>query len=288
MRVALLGTGTPGREAAYAGRTLRLLRQAGADVTALRGADDAEALDLARAAISAGTETLVVVGGNERVQVGVEAVLDSPARLGVVATGRGDDLARSLGLPRGDPAAAVRIVLGGRERVVDLLRVGGRPYATGLSAGLDALVEERAERLAGRSPRLRRLVAAADALRALEPVEYTLDLDGETVRTEASLVLVASTPSYAGLRLAAGALLDDGLLDVVVRAPMSRRELAQTFPRLRDGTLAPRPGDLRRRARRVSVAAPGVVAYADGKRVGPLPVTTGILPGAVRVCVPRP
>jgi diacylglycerol kinase family enzyme len=46
-------------------------------------------------------------------------------------------------------------------------------------------------------------------------------------------------------------------------------------------------GLARARARRVSLAAPGVVAYADGERVGPLPVTCEVVPAALRVLAPE-
>lgn len=286
--IALLGgpTADRGREAAYAGRALRLLRAQGADVVALRGDDDAEALDLARAAIAAGAGTLVVVGGPSLVQVGAEAVLGTGARLGVVPSDGGDPLTRRLGIPPADPDAAVAAVLRGRERAVDLVGVAGRAHVGPLWAGFDALVAERAEHLGWRSARLGRAAALAQGLRRPEPVEHTLEVDGETLRTRASLVAVAATASYPGLRASGAAPPVDGLLDVVVLAPMSRRDLALARPRLRAGTLVPRPGDVRRRARRVTLAAPGVVAYAGEKRVGPLPVTADVLAGAVRVLVP--
>jgi diacylglycerol kinase (ATP) len=40
------------------------------------------------------------------------------------------------------------------------------------------------------------------------------------------------------------------------------------------------------RGRRVRLVAKGVVAYADGERVGPLPLTCAVVPGALRVLVP--
>lgn len=288
-RIALLGNPAAGRGrgATYAGRALRLLRDAGADVLALQGEDHAHALDLARAAVADGVETLVVVGGDGTVQAGAEAVVGTAARLGIVPAGTGNDLARALGLPRRDPDGAVAIVLRARERCVDLMRVAGRHHATVLSAGFDALVNERAERLARPRGQLRYTVAALDRLRVLEPIGYTLELDGETLRTEATMVAVANAGSFGGgLRIAEDARLDDGELDVVVVAPMGRRELVRSYPRLFTGTLAEHPRYARRRARRVTVAAPGVVAYADGERVGPLPLSAEVVPGALRVLAP--
>ncbi|GGF34400.1 diacylglycerol kinase [Marmoricola endophyticus] len=287
--VALLANPTAGRGrgATYAGRALRRLRGAGVEVTALQGADHAHALDLARAALAGGTETLVVVGGDGMVQLGADAVAGTSARLGVVPAGTGNDVARTLGLPRRDPDAAVEVVLRGHHREVDLMAVSGRRHVTVLSAGFDALVNERANQLTRPRGQLRYTLAALDRLRVLEPIGYTIELDGETIRTEATLVAVANMASFGGgLRIAEGARPDDGYLDVVVVAPLTRRELARSYPRLFTGSLETHPRYERRRARRVTVAAPGVVAYADGERVGPLPLTAEVVPGALRVLVP--
>ena len=86
------------------------------------------------------------------------------------------------------------------------------------------------------------------------------------------LVAVGNGPSFGGgLRITEGALLDDGLLDVVVIKPMSKLELVRTYPRLFKGTHTTHPQYEHHRVRSVTVAAPGIVAYADGERFAPLP-----------------
>jgi diacylglycerol kinase (ATP) len=98
------------------------------------------------------------------------------------------------------------------------------------------------------------------------------------------LVAVGNGPSFGGgLRIAEGALLDDGLLDVVVIKPMSKRELVRTYPKLVKGTHVHHPQYERHRVRSVTIAAPGIVCYADGERFGPLPLTIECAPGALTV-----
>ena len=74
-----------------------------------------------------------------------------------------------------------------------------------------------------------------------------------------------------GLRITEGALLDDGLLDVVIIKPMSKAGLVRTYPKLFKGTHVTHPQYEHHRVRSVTVAAPGIVAYADGERFGALP-----------------
>jgi diacylglycerol kinase (ATP) len=102
------------------------------------------------------------------------------------------------------------------------------------------------------------------------------------------LVAVGNGPSFGGgLRITHGAEVDDGLLDVVIIKPMSKRELVRTYPKLYRGRHVTHPQYEHHRVRNVTVAAPGIVAYADGERLGSLPMTVDVVPDALRVLAPR-
>jgi diacylglycerol kinase (ATP) len=81
--------------------------------------------------------------------------------------------------------------------------------------------------------------------------------------------------------------MDDGLLDVVIINPLSKGKLLRVFPRLYKGTHTTIPEFERHRVREVTLSSPGIVAYGDGERLGPLPMTTVVRPGALRVLAPR-
>jgi diacylglycerol kinase (ATP) len=130
-------------------------------------------------------------------------------------------------------------------------------------------------------------LATMAELRTFKPIPYVLELDGEVLRFDAMMVAVGNGPSFGGgLRITEGALLDDGLLDVVVILPMSKTGLVRTYPKLFKGTHVLHPGYRHYPARSVTIAAPGVVAYADGERIGALPLTVEVVPQALRVLVP--
>ncbi len=114
-----------------------------------------------------------------------------------------------------------------------------------------------------------------------------VELDGDQERFEATLVAVGNGASFGGgLRITEGAVLDDGLLDVVWFRPLSRRALLANYPKLFKGTHVHHPDYRHRRVRSVTLAAPGITAYADGERVGPLPLTVEVAPLALRMLVP--
>jgi diacylglycerol kinase (ATP) len=182
---------------------------------------------------------------------------------------------------------AADIVVGSRVREVDLARAGATYFVTVLAAGFDSKVNERANAMTWPKGQMRYNLATIAELRVFQPLPYTLVLDGEEHRLDAMLVAVGNGSSFGGgLRITEGARLDDGLLDVVVIRPMSKRRLVASYPRLFTGTITEIPEYEHHLVKEVPVAAPGIVAYADGERIGSLPLTVEVAPAALRVLVP--
>lgn len=293
-RVALLTNPTSGKGRGARGRAaaLDVLRGTDLEVLDLVGRDGAEAAALVQDA-APGVDALLVCGGDGLVHLAVQALAGTGTALGVVPAGTGNDVARYLDLPRRDPAEATHLALealrSGRRRTIDLARSGDRWFVTVLAAGFDAVVNERANAMTRPRGQMRYNIATVAALRTFTPIRYTLDLDGEQVTLEAMMVAVGNGPSYGGgLRMTEGAVLDDGLLDVVVIGPMSKLELVRTYPRLFTGTHTTHPAYQHHRVRQVSIAAPGITTYADGEPFGALPLTVECVPGALQVLAPPP
>jgi diacylglycerol kinase (ATP) len=284
--IAMITNPTSGKGKAGRARdaALERLRAGGLVVRNLAGRDAHEALDLAHQCVADGLSELVVCGGDGIVHVGVQAVAGTGTALGIIPAGSGNDVARYFDLPRGDAVAAAERILAGRRRTIDLARSGDRYFVTVLAAGFDAIVNERANRMSWPKGQTRYNLATLAELRTFSPLAYTLDLDGQERRLEAMLVAVGNGPSFGGgLRITEGALLDDGLLDVVIIKPMSKAGLIRTYPKLFKGTHVTHPQYEHHRVHSVTIAAPGIVAYADGERFGALPVTVTCVPGALTV-----
>lgn len=287
--IALLTNPTAGkgRGARTAAIALPRLRDAGFSVRSLAGRDADEARDLARQCVDEGVENLVVCGGDGMVHLAAQVLAGSTTNLGIIPAGTGNDVARYLGIPRSDPERAADVVVGSRVRTIDLARTGPTYFVTVMAAGFDSIVNERANGMRWPRGQMRYNIATLAELRVFEPLPYTLELDGTVRRTEAMLVAVGNGPSFGGgLRITEGALIDDGWLDVVVIGPMSKAKLVRSYPRLYTGSISELPEYEHHRVRQVTVAAPGIVAYADGERVGSLPLTVDIAPNALRVLAP--
>jgi diacylglycerol kinase (ATP) len=278
------GKGRGRRTAAIA---LPRLTEAGFEVQELVGRDADEALDLARKAVADGVENLVVVGGDGMVHVAVQALACTGTNLGVIPAGTGNDVARYLGIPRADPQQAADVVVGSRVRTIDLARTSGTYFVTVLASGFDSKVNERANAMSWPRGQSRYSLATLAELRVYEPLPYVIELDGTERRLDAMLVAVGNGESFGGgLRITHGASLDDGLLDVVIIGPMSKARLVRVYPMLFSGKHVGIPEYEHHRVRSVTVAAPGISAYADGERIGSLPLTVDVVPRALRVLVP--
>ncbi|GIH48047.1 diacylglycerol kinase [Microbispora rosea] len=288
--------------AARGGRTLRLLdpvlrrlRAGGRPVSVIVGTSAEDALGRAREAVAAGPAALVAFGGDGLVHLAVQAVAGTAVPLGIVPAGTGNDIADALGIPRKDPLAAADIVTAGGCRMIDAARLGtggDEPdewFAGVLACGFDSRVNERANAMTRPPGMAKYLVALVRELRSFTPIAFRITLDGEAAEHEAMLVAVANTRSYgAGMRVCPDARPDDGLLDVLVVGALSTGEFLRIFPHVYRGGHTGHPAVTLRRARRVEIEAldGDVVAYADGERAGPAPLTCAVEPGVLRVLVP--
>ncbi|MEJ3404171.1 YegS/Rv2252/BmrU family lipid kinase [Rathayibacter sp. YIM 133350] len=273
-------------------RVVRALVASGHEVAMLREPNFELLRRETEHAVHAGTDALIVVGGDGMVSLGTNLVAGTGIPLGIIATGTGNDMARGLGLPVGDADAATRQVtaaLGRTPRRIDAARVRHGPlttwYAAVLSAGFDAVVNERANRMVRPRGASRYVIALLRELLTLRAVRYSLVIDGVARQVEAMLVSVANNPSLGGgMRVAPDAELDDGLLDVFIVSKIGRLEFLRVFPRVFRGTHVGHPAVEIIRARSVQIDSDAdIVAYADGERVGALPVAIEVVPGALAV-----
>jgi diacylglycerol kinase (ATP) len=265
------------------------------DVVVTASADQCRAA--AAAAVAAGCSAVVVCGGDGAVAAVLPVLARSPVPLGVLAGGSGNDFARALGLPVRDAVAAARVVAQGSTGPVDLGRlcaagVPDRWFGTVVAAGFDARVNERMNSMTWPRGRTRYHVALVRELASFRPIPYVLSIDGTELECDAMLVAVGNTASYGGgMRICPDARSDDGLLHVTVVKSISRAKLVRLFPSVYPGRHVRRPEVLTFRGRSVlicsrsPVAAPsaGVIAYADGERFGPLPVSVAVEPAALSV-----
>lgn len=283
-----------GKSRAVGPAVVHTLRAAGYSVTSLTEPDLEQLMTVAAAAVADKPDALVVVGGDGMVHLGVNLVAATGIPLGIVPSGTGNDMASGLGIPLGNTEFAVEALLKSltaKPRTIDagvVTRNDGTTvwFAGILSAGFDAIVNERANLMRWPRGRQRYNLALLRELAMLKPIRYRLTVDGRTSDTHAVLVAVANNVSLGGgMKVTPDAQLDDGLLDVFVVQPLSRTAFLRIFPRVFKGTHVTDARVSIERARSIRLDAEHIAAYADGERVGPLPLTVDVRPGALKVLV---
>jgi len=279
----LAGRGRAGR---LLGPVVERLSGLGVSSRVVSGRDAAEAVGLAHKAVADGCDALVALGGDGTAHLALQAVAGTETPLALVPAGTGNDLAVALGVPQ-ETTAAVDLVARGTVRCVDAALAGDTWWVGVLGSGFDSRVTERANQMRWpRGPR-RYDVAILAELRVLRPVRFTLTLDGVARDLDAVFIAVGNSQAYGGgIRITPDAVLDDGLLDVTVVGRLSRRRLVRVLPSAYKGEHVRDPAVTQHRASTVGLASPGQVAYADGERLGPLPVRSECRAGALRVLVP--
>jgi YegS/Rv2252/BmrU family lipid kinase len=294
------GGGRAGRLAPEAERALR------AHGLTVRRADTRD-LDHARAlALEAADtgETIVALSGDGMIGALADALRSLPgAVLGVIPGGRGNDLARVLGIPD-DREAAAAIVAAGHTRAVDLGLVldgtpadggaagaGGRAFVGIASAGFDS----DANRIANEAPSwlggLVYVYGAFGALISWRPARFEIELDppGERRVFTAFTVGACNSKTYGGgMRAAPDAMLDDGLLEVVVLENVGKLAfVTRILPKVFKGTHVREPGVHVFRAREIALSSDRpFTMYADGDPIGELPLRVRALPGAITMLTP--
>ncbi|MFI1652205.1 diacylglycerol kinase [Streptomyces avidinii] len=282
-----------GRGAHAAQPAASAVRAAGFSVRTVVGTDAPDALARLTTAVREGTGAVIAVGGDGMVSLALQALAGTPVPLGVVAVGTGNDFARAMGLPVREPARAGRLaaeaVKEGRVREIDLGRVGGADraqwFGTVLCSGFDSRVNDRGNRMRLPAGRFKYDLAMIAELAAFRPFPYRITLDdGPVIETEATLVAVGNGSSYGGgMRICADAVPDDGLFDITVVGDCSRTTLLKVFPQVYRGRHLGHPKVTVHRARKITLAAAALTAYADGEPLGVLPVTAECVPRAVRL-----
>ena len=295
--VAINPTASFGKGRNVGPAVVQTLRALGHSVTSLTEPDFDQLMNSARKAIATKPDAFIVVGGDGMVNLGTNLLAGTKVPLGIVPSGTGNDMARGLGIPHDNSEAAIEALvaaLGKPARAIDAGRVeyvddetGARSirwFACVLSAGFDSVVNERANTMEHPKGASRYLVALGLELLKLKPIDYRLVIDGKQIVTRAMLVSVGNNVSIGGgMKVTPDALVDDGLLDILVVQPLSRLAFLRIFPRVFKGTHVSDPRVTIYRGKRVTIDSSTAVAYADGERFGPLPVDIEVVQQTLRV-----
>ena len=242
------------------------------------------AREAARRCVDEGAERLIAVGGDGVVNIAVNAIAETDVVLGVVPAGTGNDFARALGLLDGDIDAQVDRALADAAPV-DAIRTDHGWVASVATLGFSGDVTARANRLRWPRGQHRYTLATLLQLRRLQTYPVTVIVDGQRIGTASTMLLaVGNTPYFGGgMRICPGAEPSDGLLQVVDIDAVTRLRFLRVFPTVFSGRHVDRPEVAVGNGTIVDVDGNDIDLWADGERLGPLPVRLELVPAALMV-----
>lgn len=257
---------------------------AGADVRVELTRGREHAIAVARQAAADG-RIAVAVGGDGLVRDVAAGAVAGGGIMAVVPAGRGNDLARRLGLPA-DQAGLADLLLHGTVKQVDVIEAAGEIVPGNVYVGIDSVATAVINKTRYLPGLLAYRIAPLRAVVRWRPATYRLTLDGQSHSVAAHTVVIANSGAYGhGLTIVPPARVDDGLLHVLVVGAGPRWRVAQFLAQVKRGSHLDRPEITVHVAREVTVEADRAIPVcADGDVLGDLgglPVTARVREGAL-------
>ena len=216
---------------------------------------------------------VICVGGDGLAHLVLQSVVPIRIPFAVIPAGTGNDFVRTLKWPLDELEFQLNRITTEKPTEIDLGLVDGEWFGAVLSSGFDSVVNERANSLKWPIGPAKYNVAIALELPLFKPTHFEIELDDRSIKTEAMLVAVGNGSSYGGgMRVCPNASLSDGFFDVMILKPISKIEFIKVFPKVYSGMHVHHPEVDVYRTRKIRISS-SAVAYADGERIGALPIS---------------
>ena len=244
------------------------------------------AVETARAATDRG-DVVIAVGGDGLVRDVACGVVPAGGTMAIVPAGRGNDLARKLGLPH-DADTLASTISDGSIRVYDVIEAAGQVVLGNVYVGIDSVSNKAINDNRWLPGLLVYRLAPVGTILSWHAPTFTVECDGESTTLAAHSVVVANSGTYGhGLKIVPSAELDDGLLDVMTVADGPRRKVVTFMSQAKDGSHVNSETVTVRRASRVTISADRPVpVFADGDYLAEMPISIDVRAGALKLLMP--
>jgi diacylglycerol kinase (ATP) len=242
----------------------------------------------ARRAAADGVERLLVAGGDGTMHQASQGLAGTACALGVIPLGSGNDLAGTLGIPP-DLDVAVQRAVTGEIRRIDLLRVGDAYSLSYAGVGFDSEVTRFANEVKMLRGPLIYFYSVIHTLITFEPPRMKVVYDGGTFEGKVMFIVVNNLPRFGGgMRIAPDAVIDDGLLDLVIVREVPKSVLLSIFPKVYGGKHVGHPAVTIVPTRRAEITIDrAMTLYGGGEPLRPMAageaVTVEVVPGGLAV-----
>lgn len=268
-----------GAAASLATQVVGFLQSSGVSYRMVSPNSAAETKAIVKQSLQLGEITkLLSVGGDGLFHLLLQLAVEFNVPLAIAPGGTGNDFYRTLGWFKTNLTDYLHHVVNTEPSLIDLGVVDGEYFGAVLSSGFDSVVNERANKMKWPKGPAKYNAAIALELPKFKPIEFKIYADEKILEVEAMLIAIGNGSSYGGgMQVCPDADLHDGLLDIMILHPVSKLEFIKVFPTVYKGTHIEHPQVEVLRAKQVRIES-SAIAYADGERIGQLPVQVESFP----------
>jgi diacylglycerol kinase (ATP) len=275
----------------YEERIVTALREQGIEPEVRHTTPEDSGRGLAQQAVEEGVVSIIAAGGDGTIHAVATGLIGTKGTLGIIPLGTMNNIARSLKIPE-DIDEACKIIAKGKTLSIDVGKINDQVFLEVAGAGLEAALFPAAEEIKSKGwvSTLRGIIEGLAKLSAFQPTRFLIAFDERRSRSYSAVqVSVCNTPYYgAHLRFAPDAVMDDGLLDVLIYKNFSKLEYLRHAFSISQGRRALMPKIMQRKVKSLHISTETPVEmHADGVSQGATPATITVIPGALNAFVPE-
>jgi len=221
-------------------------------------------------------ENVIAIGGDGLVHLCIQYLANSHRGFAVIPAGTGNDFARTTGVHRLDLVKIFDLIIHTTPKAIDLgcIKIQDKTewFVQVLSTGFDSNVNQLANKIRFVKGRIKYTIAMILVLAKFKPINYSLEIDGESSDVKSMLLSVANGGNYGGgMKICPTANNTDGRLNLISIDPVSRFTLLRIFPKVFRGTHVNHPKVKSYTGKRIKLSG-ATLAYADGEHISGLPI----------------
>ncbi len=225
-----------------------------------------QAAEFAKQAVADGFTHIISVGGDGTSHEVVNGIIGSTVVFGIIPSGSGNDFPKAASIPL-DTRLATETIFLGKERKVDIGKLGDKYFINGLGIGLDGAVSHRFKKLKLLRGQLGYLLGSVQEALTFKgfPVQVKID---DWIYEGPLLLTGASNGLYQGgkFKLAPDAKIDDGLLDFHIIKDMTIFNRLIKIPKVLEGSHSDLEEVEIKRATKMEITLENLIpAHTDGE-----------------------
>lgn len=231
---------------------------------------------------------IISVGGDGTLVEIINGLAGFEGNLGIIPAGTGNDFARTIDLPK-ELMSCIDVILNGKTKAIDVPKVNEKVFLNVASFGIDGGIiidTDKIKQKVSGTPAY--ILGSLKGILGYKPYAVKIEIDELVIEREIVLAAVANGKYFGGgMKIAPTALLDDGLLDIVIANKTKKSRLLKLFVQLFKGTHMEDSIVEHYQCKRFTINSDeAIFINTDGNLIGRVPAEISISKDKTRVLIP--